>query len=213
MRVFRSLMPREERFLEDFIAHSALIVAAADKLMEFMTISGEEERRACSLELSKLEKEADKIERKTIVALHRAFITPFDRSDIRTLVQTMDDIVDLIEDVTHHSALYGVMDFSPRMIELAKVIQSQAKRVQEVIPLLSNVSGNASRIRVLCDIISTLESDGDRLLYDALKELIKEAPPVTEFLGRKDIYEILEAVTDRCDDVGDVIEGIVLDHV
>lgn len=212
MRLFRSLMPREERFIDNFIAHSDRIVAAADGLAALMA-AGQNDREARLAELSAIEKQADVITRQTIVALHRAFITPFDRSDIHALINAMDDAIDLTEEVAQHAALYGVEDFSPRMRELGRMIQEAARLITELTPLLTNISANAERINALCEKVSKIESQADVVLRDALSDLIAEAPPTITFLGRKEVYELLEAVTDRCDDVADVIEGIVLDHV
>jgi hypothetical protein len=212
MRLFRSLMPREERFIENFVAHSGQIVAAADALTAYMA-ANPQDRDARSAELSAVEKAADGIEHKTIVALHRAFITPFDRADIHTLILALDDIVDLTEEVAQRAALYKVRDFTPRMLELGAMIQASTRLIAKVLPLLADVSANAREIRLLCEQISQIESAGDQVLSDALGDLIEERPNIIDFLGRKEVYDLLESVTDRCDDVGDVIEGIVLDHV
>lgn len=212
MRLFRSIMPKEEGFIEYFIAHSERIVAAADVLAALMASDGKD-RAARFDELAAIEKEADAISRRTIVALHRAFITPFDRSDIHALSNALDDAVDLIEEVSQSAALYRIEDFSPNMRELGSLIQSAARLIVELTPLLTNISGNAHHITTICEKISKIESAADDLLLKAMSDLIAEKPDTIEFLGRKEVYELLEAVTDRCDDVADVIEGIVLDHV
>lgn len=212
MRLFRSLMPKEERFIDNFIAHSGRIVAAADALAALMAAEASQ-RAQRAVELSAVEKEADVIARRTVVALHRAFITPFDRSDIHSLIHALDDIIDLMEEVAQHAELYRIKEFTPRMRELGTMIQTAARHIAEVIPLLANVSANAEKITQLCETISRVEGDADTVLHDALDDLIGERPETIDFLGRKDIYDLLEAVTDRCDDVGDVIEEIVLDHV
>lgn len=212
MRLFRSIMPKEEGFIEHFVAHSERIVAAADALAALMASDGKD-RAARFGELAAIEKEADAISRRTIIALHRAFITPFDRSDIHALSNALDDTVDLIEEVSQSAALYRIEVFSPNMRELGGLIQSSARLIVELTPLLTNISGNAQQITTICEKISKIESAADGLLLKAMSDLIAEKPDTIEFLGRKEVYELLEAVTDRCDDVADVIEGIVLDHV
>jgi hypothetical protein len=212
MRLFRSVMPREERFIENFVAHSGQIVAAADALAALMA-AGRNEQGDCFTRLSAIEKQADVITRQTVVALHRAFITPFDRSDILALINAMDDIVDLTEDVALHAALYRVEEFSPQMRHLGAMVQQAAQLIGELTPLLASVSANAEQINGLCERISRIESDADVVLRESLFALIGEKPDAIDFLGRKEVYELLEAVTDRCDDVADVIEGIVLDYV
>ncbi len=211
MRLFRKLMPKEERFIDKFAAHSRCMVAAADKLVALMAQSGDQ--ASFLSDLSDIENEADGITYQTIIALHRAFMTPFDRSDIHALIVALDDTVDLIEEVAQRAALYRVLEFSPRMRQLGAMIQSMARLLAEVTPLLTNISGNADRINTLCRQVSNIETEADRVLRDALIDLIAQQPETIVFLGRKEVYELLEAVTDRCDDVADVIEGILLDHV
>jgi predicted phosphate transport protein (TIGR00153 family) len=212
MRFFRSLMPKEERFVEYFIAHSDRIVAAADALAAMMA-ANEQDRPARGKEVCDIESQADVIARQTIIGLHRAFITPFDRSDIHSLSNSLDDAVDQIEEVVLHAELYKVVEFDPRMRELTAMIQTAARLVAEAMPMLHDITGNAERIRSLCERVSKIEGDADLVLHHALSELVALNPDTITFFGRKEVYELLESVTDSCDDVADVIEGIVLDHV
>ncbi|HYD29250.1 MAG TPA: DUF47 family protein [Azospirillaceae bacterium] len=212
MRLFRSLMPKEERFVEHFSAHADRLLAAADALASSMT-AARVDQPARFEEVSSIESEADTIARQTIVALHRAFITPFDRSDIHALITALDDAVDLMEEVVDHASLYGVEVFDSRMRELALLIQKAAAPLAETMPLLTDITRNAERITELCAQVGKIEREADKVLRLALSELIAERPETITFLARKEVYELLEAVTDRCDDVADVIEGVVLDHV
>lgn len=212
LRLFRALMPKEERFVEHFAAHANRLVAASDALSALMVAEGPA-REQRLVDLGTIETEADAITRETMVALHRAFITPFDRSDIHALINALDDAVDLIEEVGQHAELYRVTTFTPRMQELAGVIQKSARLLEEVMPLLPAITRNADRINALCDQVGKLESDADRLLRESLSELIGRSPEMIDFLGQKEVYDRLEEVTDRCADVADIIEGIVLDQV
>jgi len=212
MKFFRSLMPKEERFVERFVAHSGFIVAAADALAAMMSVDAGS-RQARADEIFAIESEADVVARQTVHALHRAFITPFDRSDILTLSKTLDDAVDFIEEVALGAALYQVEEFDRHMRAMATMIQEQARMVMELMPLLDDITGSAERIRGLCDKISKIESQADAVLREALSEMVAARPDTVTFFGRKEVYELLEAVTDRCDDVADLVEGIVLDHV
>lgn len=213
MRLFRYLMPKEERFVDHFAAHAGRMVAAAGALRGVMSAPDAGARAEKFTELSTIESQADAIARETIVALHRAFITPFDRSDIHALSTALDDAVDLIEEVAQQAELYNVTEFSPGMRELGVMIEDAAKLLAEVIPLLSEINRNAERINGLCQRVGEIESEADHVLRRALSELIRQQPDPITFLGRKEVYQLLEAVTDRCDDVADLIEGILLDHV
>ncbi|MGE5478361.1 MAG: DUF47 domain-containing protein [Bacteroidales bacterium] len=212
LKFIRSLMPREERFVANFTAHADRLVAASGALIAMMEASPAD-REARFADVRAIENQADTIARETLVALHRAFITPFDRSDIHALITAQDDTVDLIEDVGQHALLYRIERFSPHMVELAGLIQNAAKLLAEAIPLLSDINRNVGHINALCEKVGRIESDADKVLHQGLSELIAEQPETITFLGRKEVYEMLEAVTDRCDDVADLIEGILLDHV
>ena len=212
LKFLRALMPKEERFVEYFGAHAQCIAEAAQALAAMMLApAGERENRFA--QVCAIESKADGVAKDTLVALHRAFITPFDRSDIHALTTALDDAVDLIEDVAQHAMLYKIDSFSPRMIELAGMIENSAKLLAQAIPLLDDINNNVSQINSLCEQVGRIESDGDRILRQALAELIAEKPDTITFIGRKEVYDLLETVTDRCDDVADLIEGIVLDHV
>ena len=211
-RLFRALMPKEERFVEHFAALSNRLVAASDALANLMAAEPAA-RPARIADLSAIESEADVITRETILALHRAFITPFDRSDIHTLINALDDAVDLMEEVAEHTTLYKVEIFDAHMRDFGGAIQKATRILADVMPLLADITRNAERITGLCDQVGKIEGQADRLLRTALSELIAESPDVIAFLGRKEMYELLEAVTDRCANVADVIESIVLDHV
>lgn len=213
LRFLRSLMPKEERFVDHFADHAQRMVAAAQALTAMMKAGSADERAACFKQVCTIEGQADDIARETLVALHRAFITPFDRSDIHALITALDDAVDLIEEVAQRAVLYRIESFSPRMLELSAKIERSAALLAEAIPLLTDVNRNAGKINALCEQVGAIESNGDHLLRQALSELIAEGPDTITFLGRKEVYELLETVTDRCDDVADLIEGILLDHV
>jgi predicted phosphate transport protein (TIGR00153 family) len=212
LRLLRKLMPREEQFVDNFAAHAACMVSGAQALTAMMTASGPD-RDARFKEVCAIEGQADAIARDTLVSLHKAFITPFDRSDIHALSTALDDAIDLIEEVAQRAVLYRLETFSPRMLELASMIEKSAELLTRAIPLLHDVNRNVATINGFCEQVGRIESDADRLLRTALSELIAEGPSSIEFLGRKEVYELLETVTDRCDDVADLIEGILLDHV
>jgi uncharacterized protein Yka (UPF0111/DUF47 family) len=205
-------MPKEERFVDKFVAHSGHIVAAADALAAMMA-PDQMDRPARGREVCEIESDADRVARQTLIALHRAFITPFDRSDILALSNALDDAVDHVEEVVLHAALYKVSEFDGHMRLITGQIQQAARLVAEMMPLLHNITGNAERIRKLCEAVSKVEGDADEALREALSDLIEQRPDTITFFGRKEVYELLEAATDSLDDVADVIEGLVLDHV
>ncbi len=211
LRAIRSMMPKEERVIEQFVEQARHIVTAADAL-EAVMAAEPEERGERTAALKRIEKDADRVAKEAGRGLHRTFITPFDRSEIQALINALDDCIDLMDEVPRHAALYGIDSFDTPMRRMASIIRRQAALLVDVMPLLATITGNAERILSVCSQISDLEDEADEILRDALKALIAEKPEMIAFLGRREVYELLEAVTDRCDDVGDLIEGITLDQ-
>lgn len=208
----RALMPQEEHFVQRFSRHAQCMISASQALKGMM-LSTPENRPEQVRAIKDFESQGDTITRETIVALHRAFITPFDRSDIHALISAQDDALDLLEELVYRAALYHVTEFGPHMLKLAEHIEACAVLLGDCIPLLADVNRNAERIGTLCQQVGRIESEADAVLNLALSDLIAENPTsITVFIGHKEIYELLEAVTDRCDDVADLIEGIVLDN-
>jgi uncharacterized protein Yka (UPF0111/DUF47 family) len=205
-------MPKEERFVDNFVVHGGHLIAAADALAAMMAASGKDLDMLGDA-VCAIEHEADVVNRQTVIALHRAFITPFDRSDILALSNALDDAVDLIKQVVLHTRLYQAVKFDGHTRKFACLIQAAARLLADIMPLLRNISGNAEKIRALCEDVGKIERDADTALREALSEVIALQPDTITFFGRKGLCEILEEVTDSCDAVAQVIEGIVLDHV
>jgi len=211
-RLIRALLPREEPFIEMFTAHAKCVVDGAGALCALMRDQPPQQKERL-LDVSRFESAADAITRKTLLALHRAFLTPFDRSSIHSLITSLDNVLDLIEEVAQRAEIYGVVDYGPAMIAMAEQIETAALLIAEAIPLLTDISRNAERITSICDKVSAIENAADDDLRDALSLLFKQQTDPIKLIALKEIYELLETVTDRLDDVGDLIEGIVLDHV
>ncbi|WP_281196634.1 DUF47 domain-containing protein [Paramagnetospirillum marisnigri] len=204
-------MPKEERFVDLFVQHAAKVHAAAKEL-ELMMADGADMalhfKQICAYE-----GEADALTRQTLQALHRSFITPFDRDQIHSLITTMDDTVDGIEDVAQRVDLYGVKSFTPDMQALATGIVECARLLCEAIPLLHEVTKNAEAINKLCDDIGRQESAADKRQHEGLRILFANEKDPVRLITLKEIYQRLEKVSDRFDDVANVIETIVIEQV
>jgi len=210
-RLFRSLMPREERFVELFEAHSVKILEAARALEEMMAEGAD--MNLHFHRITAIESEADKITRETLQALHRSFITPFDRDQIHKLITTMDNTVDGIEEVAQRVDLYGVRDFSQDMRELAAGISACAGLLVQAIPMLQQATRNADAINRLCEAIGQEESIADQRQRDGLRGLFASERDPVRLIARKEVYQRLEKVTDRFEDVANVVETIVIELV
>ncbi len=203
------LMPREGRFFDLFNAHAAQIVEGSHALSQlfanFETSSVYAER------IDVAERNADKITHETITLLHKTFITPIDRDQIHQLITNMDDVLDLIQDVAESIVLYDIQRVSAEAQQLAQICQMTCDRVKAAVSLLSNLRDPEAILKT-CEEIDRLESDADRVMRSAMSRLFREESDVKQLIKLRSIYEFLELITDRCEDVANVIEGIVLEH-
>lgn len=207
--MFGRLMPQEGQFFELFSQHAALCVKGAQELLEIMTDFKDFDSRKSALDV--IEKEADQITNKTTEMLHKTFITPIDRDDIHRLITRMDDILDLMEDAAMTVSLYDIQTPTPDAKRFAEILLACTLKVQEAVELLSNMK-NANKITDICHAIDRLETDADHVFHAALSRLFREEPDVRNLIKLKTLYEYLELATDRCEEVADIIEGIVVEN-
>jgi uncharacterized protein len=207
--MFGRLMPKEGRFFELFNEHAEQIVLGSRELVALMVAGDDIQRRAFTIET--IEKRADRITQATIEMLHTTFITPLDRDEIHQLITRMDDILDLMEDVSQSIFLYDVKVLTPETKKLAEICELCCDQVKQAVSLLSNMD-NAKVILKACDEIDRLESEADHVMRAAMAKLFRDEPDVRQVIKMKAIYELLETVTDRCEDVANIIEGIVLEN-
>ena len=203
------LMPREGRFFDLFNAHAERIVEGSRELAAML--GRFEELEAHAQRIDAAERAADKLTHECITLLHRTFITPFDRDQIHSLITRMDDILDLIQDVAESIALYDLRRVTPEARQLAEICQQCCERVKTTVALLTNIK-SPSAILKLCEEIDRLESDADRVMRSAMSKLFREENDLKQVMKLRVIYDLLESVTDRCEDVANIIEGIVLEN-
>jgi predicted phosphate transport protein (TIGR00153 family) len=208
--MFGRLLPREGRYFDLFNAHATQVVRAAHELKALM--ENYQEREQHSRLIDDAEHAADRITAETIRLLHKSFITPIDRDHIHQLVNAMDDICDLIQDTSESLTLYDVQAITPEAARLADIGVKCCERVKDVVELLGLRDGKFEAIIKTCEEIDRLESDADRVMRSALSRLFREEQDVRELIKMKEIYELLEAVTDRCLDVANLAEGISLEN-
>ncbi|MFL9924956.1 DUF47 domain-containing protein [Herbaspirillum lusitanum] len=207
--MFGRLMPTEGKFFDLFNQHAELAVKCAKEMVALMTNFDDLEIRVHAIET--LEKQADKITHNTIELLHKTFITPLDRDDIHQLITRMDDILDLLEDAAQTISLYDIKSITPEAKRLAELCLACAQKVQSAVGLLHNMD-NSRQILTICQEIDRLESDADHVMRAAMSKLFRDEPDVRTLIKLKAIYEILETVTDRCEDVANIIEGIIVEN-
>lgn len=210
--MFGRLMPREGKFFELFDRHADQVVLCSQELVKLVSQYEDLSARRESLDaIDAIEKAADKITRETTSLLHRTFVTPFDRETIHTLITEMDDICDLIQDVAESAMLYDLQKVTPEAQQLAELDQMCCERVKSVVALLPNME-NADAILRICAEIDRIESDADRVMRSAMSKLFRGETDVRQLIKIKAIYELLEAVSDKCKDVANTIESVVLEN-
>jgi predicted phosphate transport protein (TIGR00153 family) len=212
MKLLSILMPRERHFFTLFNRHASLVVEGSKALIEMLGAyenNGERERWIAKIE--SIENAADDVTRETVALMHTTFVTPFDRDQINRLISRMDDILDLIQDTAESMRLYDVHHVTPEAAHLGNLVDLCAGRVQSAVGLLSSMD-NGPEILKVCQEIDVLESDADRVMRDAISRLFREEQDVRELVKLKAVYELLETTTDKCHDVGKVIEGVVLEN-
>ena len=207
--MFGRLMPKEGRFFEFFNEHADLVVQGSRELAALMASGDDLERRAHNIEA--IEKRADRITRSTIELLHKTFITPLDRDDIHQLISKMDDILDLIEDAAQLIYIYDIRVITEEEKRLADICVACGEKVQAAVRLLSNMK-NAAAIMKICEEIDRFESEADHVMRAAMAKLFRDEPDVRQVIKLRAVYQTLETVTDVCEDVANIIEGIVLEN-
>lgn len=207
--MFARLMPREGKFFDLFNAHAEQIVEGSHALVRLIATIATPEAEARAID--EAERRADRITHETIAVLHQTFITPIDRDQIHELITRMDDILDLIQDVAESLVLYDIRRATPEAVQLAQICQMSCERVRAAVALLGNLA-EANAIMKTCEDIDRLESDADRVMRSAMSRLFREENDAKQVIKLRSIYLLLEEVTDRCEDVANIIEGIVLEH-
>ncbi|APO77829.1 phosphate transport regulator protein (plasmid) [Rhizobium etli 8C-3] len=209
---FRRLMPREDRFFDLFAQHSRTVVAAAEALNQLL--AGSEIEHHCET-IVRLENEADEITREVLLAIRKSFITPFDRGDIKDLIQSMDDAIDMMQKTVKTIRLFQQNSFDPRMQEMGAAIVRAAHLIAEAIPLLERIGSNAPRLTAIAEEVTRVEGHSDDLHDQGLKDLFSRygTSNTMAYIIGSEIYGELEKVVDRFEDVANEISGIVIENV
>jgi hypothetical protein len=213
LRWFHALMPREEKFFDLFARHSVAVVAGAVALRAML--DGGDAIASNYQTVMDREHDADDATREVLIAVRRTFITPIDRGAIRNLITSMDNSIDQMQKTAKAIMLFEVQSFTPAMKEMGDVIVKSAHLVSEAVPLLRSISNEAGRISTATEQLSQLEGRADELHDTGLRELYKEKgkSDAMAFIVGNEIYDHLEKVVDRFDDVGNELHGIVTEHV
>lgn len=199
-----NLLPRERRFYTLFERNSDNLVSAARLLGELLVNPAAPEGRQDRI--SELEHEADEITHDIVRSLNRVFVTPFDREDIYALASGMDDVIDFIKEVSDKHALYDITTPSPPAIELGTLLQHSADELKAAIGKLESLKN----LEEHWIEVNRIENQGDQVSRQAISELFRSGTDPIQVMKLKDVYDGLEDALDRCEDVANVIENIVI---
>ena len=200
-----NLIPKELRFFELFERQSELTADAAKRLQEMVEDFGN--ARAKMHAIKEIEHEADKVTHELVRRLNTTFITPLDREDIHALGTRLDDVCDYIEAAAERLVVYRIKQPTSACRAMADVIVKIIDPMDRAIRCLRTLDPGFHEHAVE---VNRLENAADNLLRDSLAALFEEASDPIEIIKWKEIYETMEIVTDRCEDVVNVIEGIIL---
>jgi uncharacterized protein Yka (UPF0111/DUF47 family) len=206
-------MPREDKFFDMFCQHSKTVVEAANALDQLL--KGNDVHGNC-VRIVDLENEADDITREVLLAVRRSFITPFDRGDIKDLIQSMDDAIDMMHKTVKTIRLFEQTSFDPLMQQMGEEIVKAANLIAQAIPLLNKVGSNAQQLAAIAEEVTRVEGRSDDLHEQGLKDLFQRhgsAGNAMTYMIGSEIYGELEKVVDRFEDVANEISGIVIENV
>jgi predicted phosphate transport protein (TIGR00153 family) len=213
--LFGKLLPREGNFFEMFNQHADRIVEAARAFSQLVANYNDPHLRdKYNQDVDNAERAADRVTADVNRAIHKTFITPIDREQIHALINTMDDVADLLQDAAETMALYDVRTMTEEISRLTDLSLKCCERVRDAVRLLPKLADPATTEAALktCEEIDQLEGDADRVMRMAMSQLFRHETDVRELIKLKAIYELLEKITDVCEDVANIIEGIILEN-
>jgi predicted phosphate transport protein (TIGR00153 family) len=206
----KSIIPRDEEFFARFEKMGSLIVSGVQEFKDLCDHGDHVEAR--TRKIKSFEREADEVVHATIEHLHKTFVTPIDRTDIHKLMECLDDILDMTDGASSRINIYQPVMFIQEAKDLADVLLKGVLVIKEMTILVRDLNKNSRRLLDLAVEVNRYENDGDQIRRAAIGRLFREEKNVIELIKWKDILEYIEKATDRCEDVGDIIEGLVLEN-
>ena len=212
MRWFQALLPREDSFFDHFVAHARVLVKGAEALRDLLN-GGGAVTAACE-EIFRQEEAADEITRTVFLAVRRTFVTPFDRGDIRDLITSLDDAIDQMQKKAKSIRLFGLLEFGPEMRELGDLAIQAAYLTLEATELLRNMRRNAGRLNAIAAAVTRIENRSDEVYDAGMKALFAACQDhPMNFIAGAEVFDHLEKVIDRFEDVANGVSGILIEHL
>lgn len=212
---FSKLLPKEGNFFILFNRHADEVGQAARSFADLVQHYDDlDARKRYTQSVTDAEHDADKTTAEILRLLHTTFITPISQDLIHSLTNYMDDVADALQDVAIALSLYDVQEITPETVKLTEIVVECCSCIKEAVSRLENINkGNVSQeVIKSCQQVNRLEAEADRVQRAAVSDLFRKEPDVRELIKNKAIYEQLEGITDRCEDVTNVIEQIILEN-
>jgi predicted phosphate transport protein (TIGR00153 family) len=205
--MLRKLLPREDQYFDLFVQMTNYISEAVRELREMLN-DKQPNYNEYSQRIKRLEHACDELTHNISTRLNRSFITPFDREDIYTMSSALDDIVDLVDDAARAIIIFDVREIKPHAQDLAAVLERMVEQLRDIVSMLQKPKNLTQRLVE----VHRLENDGDDIYHNAVAELFHEERDPLTVLKWKEIYEKLEAAIDRCENVANIIESVIIKH-
>jgi len=201
---------KDEVFFNAFTQHAARSVEAAGLLLRAFEDMPSAPKLA--LEIGEAESAGDRLTHDTVKRLHETWITPLDRYDIHGLISKLDDVLDLIEAVAERVVLFEITEVRPQAIELTRVLLKSCQDMHRAMSLFPTLASKSKELLEICVEINRLENEADAINRRAIAELFHNGNDPIMVMKWRDIFDNLESATDRCEDVANIVEGVVLEY-
>lgn len=201
---------KDDVFFRAFSEHAARSVEAAAMLVEMFEHPDRIPRLA--LDISEKESAGDRITHQTVKRLHETWITPLDRFDIHGLISKLDDVLDFIDAVAERCVLFEIRSVRPQAVELCRVLLKSCEDVQRAMLLFPKLAAKGQELLEICVEINRLENEADAIYRRAIAELFQPGNDPIDVMKWRDLFDNIESATDRCEDVANIVEGVVLEY-
>ena len=211
-RLMATVTPRSDNYFVLFNNLADCAVRGSKVLAMMTAVSDADKFEEHFAEIRKIESEADEYTKEILLSLHKTYITPFDRREIRELAMALDDIIDYMEDIPQSAKIYGRSSFTPEMVAMGQILLRASEKVRDAVNMLSDMK-NAERILRTCEEISAIEEEADHVMRAGMHRLFAEESDARTLIRSKELYDLFEEAVDSCEDVSDVIHGVVLERI
>ncbi|MFO0911368.1 MAG: DUF47 family protein [Pirellulales bacterium] len=205
-----SFIPSNTKFYDHFNRIAEILVKAAERFQEFTSMPEHVDR--CVAEIKSLEHEADEETHDCLALLYQSFITPLERGEIRRLTESLDDVIDLVDDACRRIMMYDLRVLLPEVRDQARILVEASHLIRQAVAELPHIQKKRDAIMQSCVEVRRLENEGDQVNHEVLGRLFQSGFEALDVMKWKDVVEYVESAIDRCQDVSNVLENIVLEN-